>query len=126
MEVGYKGRIVAPLEGDVLRFQPQRAGRRRGEGREEGRGGAPNGIRIRAAGLKGRCPRPLEPAERLYTQSRTDCRCAYRSVLRHLNRHHRSGPDVVERQPGLPTVTLFRQQAAPYDLDAARQSDPAP
>src|SRR5664280_1091582 len=30
------------------------------EGEKEEETGAPNGIRIRAAGLKGRCPRPLD------------------------------------------------------------------
>jgi hypothetical protein len=43
--------VPAPVR--VLRPGPARARRR-------SRSGAPNGIRIRAAGLKGRCPRPLD------------------------------------------------------------------
>ena len=47
---------------DVLKemrtWSPYGVGREEQRPREEG--GAPNGIRIRAAGLKGRCPRPLD------------------------------------------------------------------
>ncbi len=62
---------------DVLKemrmWSPYWVGREEQRLREEG--GAPNGIRIRAAGLKGRCPRPLDDGGTLARSGQYTC-CA--------------------------------------------------